>query len=76
MRTSRSEQINDRQLSKWDYFQRDTAEREEEARVSSSQRIVETDSTKQKEHRMLEEILSFENLRRYLSFSKHYAQVH
>ena len=58
-----SDNLNYSQLSIWDYLRMNSAEREEEARVWSSQRINETENTNKTKHRqdLLERIVSESN---------------
>lgn len=64
MNTTKSDTTNDRQLSIWDCLQRDTAEQEEEAGVSLSPRMAETESTEGTKRRdLLETITEPQNLK-------------
>jgi group II intron reverse transcriptase/maturase len=66
MKATGRDEIMHRQLSIWDYLQRDTAEREEYAGVCTSPGMVETETTNEQKRKrgLLEQIISSENLLR------------
>ena len=66
MKATKSDELKHRQLTLWDYLQKDTAEQESYAEVCMSPRMAETDTTNtsKQEEGLLEEILSSKNMNR------------
>ena len=66
MKATKSDELKHRQLTLWDYLQKDTAEQESYAGVCVSSRMAETDTTNTSEQEggLLDEILSPKNMNR------------